>query len=120
MQGGNNRHPELADQGKQKDAVIAAEDAVFMLEADNVRVVAVEEIRRPPVGIQVVFLYFKAHPVRIGVSFGYVGNGKGETGKAGVSGGNGLAEARGKGGNAALPGQVIADKGNVENRIIHS
>jgi hypothetical protein len=90
-----------------------------MLEADDVRVVAVKEIRRPPVGIQILFLNFKTHPLGVGVSFGYIGDGQGKTGKAGVCGGDRLAEARGKGGDAALPGQVISDKGNVEDRIIH-
>jgi hypothetical protein len=60
----------------------------------------------------------KTHPVRICVSFAYVGNGKGETGKARVGGGDRLAKAGGKGGNAALTGQVISNKGNVEDRII--
>jgi hypothetical protein len=36
-----------------------------------------------------------------------------------MGGGYGLAKARGKGGDAALTGHIVSDKGNDKNRIIH-
>ena len=56
MQGGDDRHPQVAQQSEDVAAGRAAENAVLVLQADNVGVAEVEEVGRPAIRVQVLLV----------------------------------------------------------------
>ena len=78
MQGGHHGHADFLEQGQDVAPGRSAVDAEFMLDAQHVRVVEVEEVRRPAIGMQVFLVQFEAHPRRILVGVDAIVHGAGE------------------------------------------
>jgi hypothetical protein len=118
VQGGDDRHAQLAQQRQNVAARRAAEDAVFMLQANEVHVVAVEEISGASIGGGVALRDFEADARRIVVArFGVVDRQR-EARRVRVGGGDGFTQVGGEGRDAALPRHVIADEGDsLEGRL---
>lgn len=93
-------------------AGLSPEDAVFVLEADDVHVVEVQEVGGGLVGVQVLLLDLEADPLRVPVALLDIGYGDGEALDPGVDGREGFADIVSKGGYPALPGEVVADEGD--------
>ena len=120
VEGGDDGHAEFAQESEDMAAGGAAEDAVFMLETDQIHVVDVEEVGGALVGGEFVLLEFEANAGRVGVALRGVVDGDGEAGEVGESGGEGFAEIGGEGGDAAAAGQVVADYGDATERVLPS
>jgi hypothetical protein len=112
VQRGHHRHAQLAQERQNVTAGRTAEDAVFVLQADEIHIVAVQEIRGPPVRGWVILHQLEAHARRIGVAVVGVVHGQGEASRLRVRGGDGLAQIGREGGNPALARQIIADEGD--------
>ena len=68
MQRRDDRHPQVAQQPDDVAAGRTAEDAVFVLEADDVGVGEIEEIGRPQVRVDLLLLDFEPHLRRVVVA----------------------------------------------------
>jgi hypothetical protein len=90
----------------------SAEDAIFVLQADEIDIVDVQEVGSAAIRVDVLFRQFETHTRWIGVTLFGVVNGQGNAGGARIFGGDGLAQVGGKRGNATLARQVVADKGD--------
>ena len=106
----DDRHPQVAQQADDMAAGRAAEDAVLVLEADDVGVGEIEEIGRPQVRVELLFLDLEPDFRRVVVTLGNVVDRHDEAIRAGILGGDRRAEVVGEGRDAALSRQVIADE----------
>ncbi len=61
VESGHNRHLQFAQQGQNVAAGNAAIDSVFMLHADEIVAIEIEELRSPLIRGQVFLLQFQAH-----------------------------------------------------------
>ena len=89
-----------------------AENAVFMLQADEVHVVDIQEVGGAAIGIDILLREFKPNAGRIGVTGLDVIDRQGDAGCLMILGGDGLAQIGGERGDAALARQVVADERN--------
>ena len=115
VQRGHHGHAQFSQERQQVAAGRPAVDAELMLHADDVRAAEVEEIRRAPVGSQVLLLDLEANRVRIRVATRQIVHRHRETLALGVLGRHRGEHIRGKGGDAAFPRQVVAQKGYLTN-----
>ena len=90
-----------------------AEDAVFVLEADDVGVGEVEVIGRPEIGIELLLLDLEPDLRGIVVALGEIVDRNHEAIGAGKLGGDRGADIVREGGDAALARQIIADEGDL-------
>ena len=90
-------------------------DAELVLDANHVHVADAQEIRRPPVGGDVLLLNFKADLRRVVVPALHVVDGHGEALSLGKLGRHGSAQVRRERGDAAPPGQVVPHEGDVSD-----
>ncbi len=79
----------------------SAEDAVFVLQANEVHAVDIQEVGGASVGVNILLNQFKANPGRVGVAGLDVVDGQGNIGRALIFGGD-----------AALARQLVADESN--------
>ena len=91
----------------------AAENAELVLQADDVHVVDVEEVRGTQIGRQVLLLNLEANHFRVPVATRNVVDRHGHALALRMRSRDGRKQVRREGGNAALSGQVIADKSNL-------
>ena len=69
VEGGDDRHLQFADQRQQMAAGRPAVNAKLVLNADNVHVADVDEVRRALVGREILFFYLETHHAGILVPF---------------------------------------------------
>ena len=65
MQRRDDRHSQVAQQSDDMAAGRTAEDSVFVLETDDIGIGEIEEIGRPQVRVDLLFLDLKPHFGRI-------------------------------------------------------
>ena len=106
----DDRHPQVAQQPYDVAAGRTAEDAVLVLEADDIGVGEIEEIGRPQVGVDLLLLDFEPNFRRVVVPLRNVVDRHDETIRPGVLGGDRRAEVVGESRDAASSRQVIADE----------
>ena len=110
VQGGDDRHAQVAQQTDDMAAGRTAEDAVLVLEADDIGIGEIEEIGRSQVGVELLLLDFEADFGRVVVTLRNVVDGHDETIGPGILGGNRRADVVGESRDAASSRQVIADE----------
>ena len=116
VQGRDDGHAQFAQEGQDVTARPPAEDAIFVLQADEVDVVDIQEVGGAAIRVNILLRQFKANAGRIGVAGLDVVDGQGNAGCSLVFGGDGLTQVGGERGNAALARQVVADEGNAIDR----
>jgi hypothetical protein len=112
MEGGDDGHADLFEEGEQVAAGGAAVDAELVLDGEDVGVVEVEEIGGATVGVEVFFEEFEADAGWVVVALDPVVDCADEAVGFRSGGGDGLAEVVGEGGDAAESGQVICQEGD--------
>ena len=110
VQRGDDRHPQVAQQPDDVAAGRAAEDAVFVLEADDIGVGEIEEIGRPQVGVDLLLLDFEPHLRRVVVSRRDVVDRHHEAIRPGILGRDRRAKVVRECRDPALPRQIVADE----------
>ena len=88
----------------------AAVDAVFMLQADQIVAIEIEEIGRPLIGGDVFLRQFQAHLLWIVVTRIRIVDGNGKQASFSVFGRERGAQIGRECGNAALARQIVSDK----------
>ena len=110
VQGGDDRHPQVAQQPYDVAAGRTAEDAKFVLEADDVGIGEVEEIGRPQVGVDLLLFDLESHFGGIVVPLRNVVDRHDETVRRRVLGGDRRAQVVRESRDAAPSRQVVADE----------
>src|SRR5216684_355770 len=90
----------------------SSENAVFMLQADEIDAIDVEKIRRSTVGSRIALFDLEPDPRRISVTLFAIVDGHGEATSVRQLARDRFAEIRGESRDAASPRQVITDKRN--------
>ena len=103
-------HAEVTKQTHDVAAGGAAEDAKFMLNADNIRIREVKEIGGPQVGVELLLFDFEPDFGRVVVTLGHVVDRDDKAVRARILGGDGRADVVSEGCDAASSWQVIADE----------
>src|ERR1035438_464955 len=109
----DNGHSQFAQECQDVTTGGAAENAELVLQADDVHVVDVEEVRGTQIGRQVLLLNLEANHFRVPVATRNVVDRHGHALTLRMRSRDGRKQVRREGGNAALSGQVIADKSNL-------
>ena len=112
VEGGDDGHADLLEEGEQVAAGGTAVDAELVLDGEDVGVVEVEEIGGATVGVEVFFEEFEADAGWVVVALDPVVDCADEAVGFRSGGGDGLAEVVGEGGDAAESGQVICQEGD--------
>ena len=113
VQRGDHRHLQLAQQRQHMAAGRPAENPELVLQADDVDVADVEEVRRALVGGQVLFLDLEANFRRIFVAALEVVDRHRKALGLGLLGRHRRQQVGGEGGDAAFARQVIAEEGDL-------
>src|SRR5437763_11762715 len=106
MQRGDNRHSQFAQKGQYVTAGGPAENTELVLQADNIHVADIEEVRGAQVGGQILLFNLEANHFRIFVATGYIVDRYGETLALRMRVGHSGKQVSREGGNAALARQV--------------
>ncbi len=109
---GDHGHPDFLEEGQQVAAGGPPVDAEFVLDAEDIGIVKVQEVGGAPVGIQILLVQFEAHAGRVVVGFDAVVHGPGVALRVGRGGGHRLAEVMREGGDAAEPREIAAQEGD--------
>jgi hypothetical protein len=115
MQGGDYRHPEISQQRQQMAAARASKNSELVLQAKNINVYEIQEIRRPPVCGDILLGNFETDFGRVIVSLGVISHGDYRALQVGVLGGDCFAQIRCESGNSTLPRNIIRQKCNLSN-----
>ena len=115
MQRGDDRHPQVAQQAEDVAAGRAAEDAVLVLEADDVGVGEVQEVGRAEVAVELLLLDLEPDFRRVVVPLGEIVDRHHEAVRTRKLGGHRRAHVVRERGDPALPRQVVADEGDFAN-----
>ena len=115
VQRGDNRHSQFAQECQDVAAGGTAENAELVLQADDVHVADVEEVRGAQIGRQVLLLNLEAHYLRIFVAALDVVDRHREALALGMRGCDGRQQIGCKCGDAAFARQMIADEGDLAN-----
>jgi hypothetical protein len=113
MERGDNRHSQFAQECQDVSTRRSAKNAELVLQADDVHVADVEEIRGTKIGGKVLFLNFEANYFGVLISINNVIDGNRETLALWMRSGDGAQQIGRKRRDAALAWQVIADKSNL-------
>ena len=113
VEGRDDRHPQVAQQAEDVAAGRPAVDAVLVLEADDVGVGEVQEVGRPAVALQVLLVDLEPDLRRVVVPLGAVVDRDDEALGVREPAGHRGVHVVGEGGDPALPGQVVADEGDL-------
>jgi len=103
---------QIAQKCEDEAAGRTTEDAILMLQTNDVSVAEVQVIGRAPVRIEVVFSELKAHLAGIFVALRQIVDRGDEAFRFGKLLGHGLAQIIGESRNTAFPREVIANKGD--------
>jgi hypothetical protein len=95
----------------------AAEDAIFMLQANDINVIHIKVIGGAPVGVKIVFSQFEAHSLWIIVAFSNVIHRQSKAVRFWKLGGHSLAQIGSEGCDTTLPWGVVTNKGNLVNMM---
>ena len=115
MQRGDNRHPQFAQERQNVTAGGPAENAELVLQADDVHVADVEEVRGAQIGRQVLLLNLKANHFRVFVAALDIVHRHRETLALRMRGCDGCKQVGRERGDAALARQVVADESDLAN-----
>ena len=113
VQRGDDGHSQFAQQRQNVAAGRPAENAELVLQADDVHVADVEEIRRAQIGRQVLLLDLEANHFRIIVAARNVVDRHGEALALRIRAGDGGKQVGRERGDAALARQIVADKSDL-------
>ena len=116
VQRSDQRHFQSAQQGQNVAARGAAVDAVFMLQADKIVAIEVQEIGGPLIGGNILLRQFQAHLLRIIVARIGIVDGNGKQASFSVFGCERVAQVGRESGNAALARQIIPNKSNARGQ----
>ena len=72
VQGRHHRHAQITQQFQQMTAGRPTENTVFVLHADDIRLIDIEKLRRGAVIAQLVLIDLETYVVRVRVSLGFV------------------------------------------------
>jgi hypothetical protein len=115
MERDDNRHSQFAQECQYVTTSRPAENTELMLQADNVYVADVEEVRGTQIGRQVLLLNLEANDLRGFVAISNVIHRHRETLALGMGSCDGREQVRRERGNATLARQVIANEGDFSN-----
>ena len=115
MKRGDDRHSQFAQKRQNVTAGRPAENAELVLQADDVHVADVEEVRRAQIGRQILLLNLEANHFRILVAALDVIDRHRETLALRMRGCHGGKQVGRKRGDAALARQVVADERDLAN-----
>ncbi len=115
VKGGDDGHAQFAQQPEEVAADRPAENAVFVLDADDIDVGDIKEISGAKVGGEVLLGDFESHFRRIIVTFGEIVDRGDQTFDIGKFGGDGRPQVAGKSGNAAFARGIIGEEGDFSN-----
>ena len=110
VQRGDDRHSQVAQEPDDVAAGRAAEDSVFVLEADDIGVGEIEKIGRAQVRVDLLLFDFEPHLRRIVVARRDVVDRNDEAVRPGILGRDRGAKVVGERRDAALPRQIVADE----------
>src|SRR5260221_11851147 len=110
MQSRYHWHIHVAEEGEKMAARHTAVDTEFVLNRNHLDVIDVQEIRRPPVRIQLLFIDFKTNPGRVVIPLRPIIHRAYNRMTFGICHGYGLAEIVGVSSDTALPWKVISQK----------
>ena len=113
MKRGDNGHSQFAQERQNVTAGRPAENAELVLQADDVHVADVEEVRGAQIGRQVLLLNLEADHFRVLVAARNVVDRHGQALALGMRAGDGGQQVGRERGNAALARQVVADKSDL-------
>jgi hypothetical protein len=113
MKRGDDGHSQFAQECQDVTTDRPAENAELVLQADDVHVADVEEIRSAQIGRQVLLLDFETNHLRVLVAILNVIHRDGEALALGMRACDSGKQIGREGGNAALARQVVADKSNL-------
>ncbi|HWR54665.1 MAG TPA: hypothetical protein VN428_26390 [Bryobacteraceae bacterium] len=106
-------HPQFAQECQDVTAGGPAENAELMLQADDVHIADVEEVRRAQIGRQVLLLNFEANHLRVLVATGNVVHRHGEALALWVCASDGGKQVGRERSNAAFARQMVANKSDL-------
>ncbi|HLH10079.1 MAG TPA: hypothetical protein VKW78_22780 [Terriglobales bacterium] len=112
MECGDKRHAQLTEKRQNVASRSAAEDPVFMLQADQIYLVDVEKVRRPLIRSEIILKQFEADTWRIFVAGEDVVHRKHKAVTLTKLGSQRLTKIGGERSNPTLSRQVVADDGN--------
>ena len=115
MQRGDNRHSQFAQECQDVTAGRPAENAELVLQADDVHVADVEEVRGAQIGRQVLLLNLEANHFRVLVAALMSLTDTAKHWLCGCAAGDGGKQVGRERRDAALARQVVADKGDFAN-----
>ena len=113
MQRRDHRHSQFAQERQDVTAGRPAENAELVLQADDVHVADVEEVRGAQIGRQVLLFNLEAHHIRVFVAALDVVDRDGEALALGMRSRDGSQQIGRERGDAALARQVVADEGDL-------
>jgi len=90
----------------------APENAVFMLQADQIDIIDIQKVGGPTIGFDILLCEFEANATGILVPIGRVIDRQSDAGRLLLIGGDGLAQIGGKGRDSASARQIVADEGD--------
>jgi hypothetical protein len=108
----HHRHAQLPQKRQNVGPRASSIDSVLMLEADDVYVADVQEVRCAQIGREVMLFHLESNDVWIRISFGGVVHGDDETLTLRVRRGHRLMQVGSVIRNAAFSRQMIADEGD--------
>jgi hypothetical protein len=109
VQGCNHGHLQATQKFQDVAAGRSAENSVLMLQANQVNIAEIQEIRGLAIGSQFILRKFEANSGRIAVTFRSIVDRQREKLGGAVFGVNGVAQIGCEGSDATAPGQVVAD-----------
>ena len=112
VQGGGDRHPQIPQQADDVAAGRAAEDAVLMLQTDDVGVGEVQVVRRAQVTVKLLLLDLEPDFPRVVIPLGEIVHRHHEAVGTRKLGGHRRADVMRERGNPALARQIVADEGD--------
>ena len=116
VQGRDDRHPQLAQQLKDVTPGLSTEDAVLVLDADDIDRVDVQEVGGPPVRRHLALRDLEANAGRVGVTPAGIVHREDEALDLGMGRGDRAAQIRGERGDPALARQVVAEHRDLPDR----
>jgi hypothetical protein len=111
VQGRDQGHLQISQQRQHVAARLPSEDAILVLQTDDINVIEVQEVSGGLVGVDVLLLDLEPDALRVMIALFDIGDGHGEALDPGIKRRERLADVRGERGDPALAGQVIADEG---------
>jgi len=109
VQGGDDRHAQITQQGQNMTPCRTAEDSVLVLQTDDVDVADIQKVGCALIRRQVAFGQLEPNATRIRVPSWTVVDGNGKTGPLAFVGDDGFAQVCRKRGNPAPSREIVAN-----------